>query len=69
MTVRVAINGFGRIGRLVLRSIVEHGRLGQRHPRCATRMRLGRAGAAFGCRANRAGAEPEAGARMALGKG
>src|ERR1700760_3207983 len=26
MTVRVAINGFGRIGRLVLRSIVEHGR-------------------------------------------
>ena len=25
MTVRVAINGFGRIGRLVLRSIVEHG--------------------------------------------
>ena len=24
MTVRVAINGFGRIGRLVLRSIVEH---------------------------------------------
>jgi glyceraldehyde 3-phosphate dehydrogenase len=27
MTVRVAINGFGRIGRLVLRSIVEH----QRH--------------------------------------
>src|SRR3989344_1256152 len=26
MTVRVAINGFGRIGRLVLRSIIEHGR-------------------------------------------
>ncbi|QLQ12231.1 MAG: type I glyceraldehyde-3-phosphate dehydrogenase [Brevundimonas sp.] len=26
MTVKVAINGFGRIGRLVLRSIVEHGR-------------------------------------------
>jgi len=26
MTVRVAINGFGRIGRLVLRSIVEHSR-------------------------------------------
>src|SRR5512141_226065 len=26
MTLRVAINGFGRIGRLVLRSIVEHGR-------------------------------------------
>ena len=26
MTVRVAINGFGRIGRLVLRSIYEHGR-------------------------------------------
>ena len=26
MTVRVAINGFGRIGRLVLRSIHEHGR-------------------------------------------
>ena len=26
MTVRVAINGFGRIGRLALRSIVEHGR-------------------------------------------
>ena len=26
MTVRVAIKGFGRIGRLVLRSIVEHGR-------------------------------------------
>src|SRR4030095_8608433 len=26
MSVRVAINGFGRIGRLVLRSIVEHGR-------------------------------------------
>jgi glyceraldehyde 3-phosphate dehydrogenase len=26
MTVRVAINGFGRIGRNVLRSIVEHGR-------------------------------------------
>jgi glyceraldehyde 3-phosphate dehydrogenase len=26
MPVRVAINGFGRIGRLVLRSIVEHGR-------------------------------------------
>ncbi|MDP2258752.1 MAG: type I glyceraldehyde-3-phosphate dehydrogenase [Caulobacter sp.] len=26
MTVRVAINGFGRIGRLILRSIVEHGR-------------------------------------------
>ena len=26
MTVRVAINGFGRNGRLVLRSIVEHGR-------------------------------------------
>src|SRR5690606_14523740 len=26
MTVRVAINGFGRIGRLVLRSFVEHGR-------------------------------------------
>ena len=26
MAVRVAINGFGRIGRLVLRSIVEHGR-------------------------------------------
>src|SRR6201991_1615327 len=26
MTVRVAINGFGRIGRLVLRSIAEHGR-------------------------------------------
>ncbi len=26
MTIRVAINGFGRIGRLVLRSIVEHGR-------------------------------------------
>src|SRR5437879_11786625 len=26
MTVRVAINGFGRIGRLVLRSLVEHGR-------------------------------------------
>ena len=26
MTVRVAINGFGRIGRLVLRSILEHGR-------------------------------------------
>ncbi len=27
MTLRVAINGFGRIGRLVLRSIVEHQRL------------------------------------------
>src|SRR5205807_264706 len=26
MTVRVAINGFGRIGRLVLRSLVEHNR-------------------------------------------
>src|SRR3990167_353146 len=26
MTVRVAINGFGRIGRNVLRSLVEHGR-------------------------------------------
>ena len=26
MTVRVAINGFGRIGRLILRSIIEHGR-------------------------------------------
>ena len=26
MSVRVAINGFGRIGRLVLRSIIEHGR-------------------------------------------
>ena len=26
MTVRVAINGFGRIGRLVLRSIIEHNR-------------------------------------------
>jgi len=26
MPVRVAINGFGRIGRLVLRSIIEHGR-------------------------------------------
>lgn len=26
MTVRVAINGFGRIGRLVLRSIIAHGR-------------------------------------------
>ena len=26
MTVRVAINGFGRIGRLVLRSIIEHQR-------------------------------------------
>ncbi|MCB1486348.1 MAG: erythrose-4-phosphate dehydrogenase, partial [Bauldia sp.] len=26
MTVRVAINGFGRIGRLVLRAIVESGR-------------------------------------------
>src|SRR6201996_7895332 len=26
MAVKVAINGFGRIGRLVLRSIVEHGR-------------------------------------------
>src|SRR5476651_1319059 len=26
MPVRVAINGFGRIGRLVLRSIAEHGR-------------------------------------------
>ncbi|MES2721650.1 MAG: type I glyceraldehyde-3-phosphate dehydrogenase, partial [Pseudomonadota bacterium] len=26
MTVRVAINGFGRIGRNILRSIVEHGR-------------------------------------------
>jgi hypothetical protein len=26
MAVRVAINGFGRIGRLVLRSIFEHGR-------------------------------------------
>ena len=26
MTVRVAINGFGRIGRLVLRAIVEAGR-------------------------------------------
>ncbi|MDP3384384.1 MAG: glyceraldehyde 3-phosphate dehydrogenase N-terminal domain-containing protein, partial [Phenylobacterium sp.] len=26
MTVRVAINGFGRIGRLVLRSIIEYGR-------------------------------------------
>jgi glyceraldehyde 3-phosphate dehydrogenase len=26
MPIRVAINGFGRIGRLVLRSIVEHGR-------------------------------------------
>src|SRR5579875_2481627 len=26
MPVRVAINGFGRIGRLVLRSIVEHAR-------------------------------------------
>ena len=26
MAVRVAINGFGRIGRLVLRSLVEHGR-------------------------------------------
>ncbi|MBW3559606.1 MAG: hypothetical protein KY449_07540, partial [Proteobacteria bacterium] len=25
MALRVAINGFGRIGRLVLRSIVEHG--------------------------------------------
>jgi len=26
MAVRVAINGFGRIGRLVLRSIIEHNR-------------------------------------------
>jgi glyceraldehyde 3-phosphate dehydrogenase len=26
MTVKVAINGFGRIGRLVLRAIVESGR-------------------------------------------
>jgi glyceraldehyde 3-phosphate dehydrogenase len=26
MTVRVAINGFGRIGRNILRSLVEHGR-------------------------------------------
>ena len=26
MTIRVAINGFGRIGRLVLRSIIEHDR-------------------------------------------
>jgi glyceraldehyde-3-phosphate dehydrogenase/erythrose-4-phosphate dehydrogenase len=26
MALRVAINGFGRIGRLVLRSIFEHGR-------------------------------------------
>ena len=26
MALRVAINGFGRIGRLVLRSIYEHGR-------------------------------------------
>ncbi|MBO6629948.1 MAG: erythrose-4-phosphate dehydrogenase, partial [Alphaproteobacteria bacterium] len=26
MAVRVAINGFGRIGRLVLRSIIEHDR-------------------------------------------
>lgn len=26
MAIRVAINGFGRIGRLVLRSIIEHGR-------------------------------------------
>ena len=26
MAVRVAINGFGRIGRLVLRSIIEHAR-------------------------------------------
>ncbi|MDB5438523.1 MAG: gapA [Caulobacteraceae bacterium] len=26
MTIRVAINGFGRIGRLVLRSLIEHGR-------------------------------------------
>ncbi|MBL6010814.1 type I glyceraldehyde-3-phosphate dehydrogenase, partial [Bacillus halotolerans] len=26
MALRVAINGFGRIGRLVLRSIVEHAR-------------------------------------------
>jgi glyceraldehyde 3-phosphate dehydrogenase len=26
MALRVAINGFGRIGRLVLRSIIEHGR-------------------------------------------
>ena len=26
MTIRVAINGFGRIGRLVLRAIVETGR-------------------------------------------
>lgn len=26
MTVKVAINGFGRIGRLVLRSMIEHGR-------------------------------------------
>ena len=26
MAVRVAINGFGRIGRLVLRSIIESGR-------------------------------------------
>ena len=26
MALRVAINGFGRIGRLVLRSIAEHGR-------------------------------------------
>ena len=26
MTLRIAINGFGRIGRLALRSIIEHGR-------------------------------------------
>ena len=26
MTIKVAINGFGRIGRLVLRAIVESGR-------------------------------------------
>ena len=26
MAVRVSINGFGRIGRLVLRSLIEHGR-------------------------------------------
>ena len=30
MSVRVAINGFGRIGRLVLRAIVEAGRDGYR---------------------------------------
>ena len=28
MTVRVAINGFGRIGRLTLRSMIEHARAG-----------------------------------------